>query len=556
MENQTLCPNCGHQNRNNSKFCKTCGASLDVAPELQNIMLARSDGEITNVLKPAIGKTTFFNGKLGFKQITYASDQECRYIVIPLDSSLGVKRCSNQECRAVILSIDEAFCGECGQNLQNEEVPLLMIERLIPFPKSIASIVERQIACLRVCPPLFQFNEEFNDQMRYYVVSPAYDANLQRPEPSRILSLVYDLIYRLAFLHIYEVSFDGNISDNTFGMADGEIVWVNFEQAVSATQEAKGRDIQSLARLALEWITGQKDAVSAPNLHPAINVVIQDAIKGNILSAQDLLDAFRDAEEHVKSEAKVDQRVGRLTHVGMVRKLNEDSLFTAQATRVLESQPRAIGLYLVADGMGGHAAGEVASGQIVSVVAQKAFNSLFVEAAPNIQDWLKMCVEEANRSVFEVRKSAGTDMGSTLVIAVVTGDQAYIAHVGDSRIYRINQDEISQLTTDHSLVERLVANGQITREQARTHEQKNVVYRVVGDKPKIEVDIAVHALKPGDFLLLCSDGLSGMVTDDWLQKIVLDALSPQEACEKLIEAANNAGGDDNITAIVAQLAGA
>ena len=144
-------------------------------------------------------------------------------------------------------------------------------------------------------------------------------------------------------------------------------------------------------------------------------------------------------------------------------------------------------------------------------------------------------------------------MGSTLVIALMEGTKAFISNVGDSRAYRINARGIQQLTTDHSLVQRLIATNQITPAEARHHPQRNVVYRTVGDKPKVEIDINQFNFAIGDRLLICSDGLSGMVEDHYLQQIVMGASSPQAAVDALIEAANEAGGEDNITAILVEL---
>jgi protein phosphatase len=148
-------------------------------------------------------------------------------------------------------------------------------------------------------------------------------------------------------------------------------------------------------------------------------------------------------------------------------------------------------------------------------------------------------------------RKMGSDMGSTIVMAVADGNQVCTGHVGDSRAYLINDQGIRALTTDHSLVERLIDTGQITREEARHHPQRNVIYRTMGDKPKLEVETAVHNFSQGDHLLLCSDGLNGMVTDEVIRQIVMEASSsPQDACDRLIQAANAAGGDDNITVVV------
>ena len=132
--------------------------------------------------------------------------------------------------------------------------------------------------------------------------------------------------------------------------------------------------------------------------------------------------------------------------------------------------------------------------------------------------------------------------GGGVFAALMAGNEAYIAHVGDSRAYRINDAGIEQITVDHSLVESLVASNQITREEARHHPQSNVIYRTIGDKRQVTVDLDLVTLAPGDSLLLCSDGLSGMLTDDQLQHLVATAASPQAACDALIDAANRAGG--------------
>jgi len=144
-------------------------------------------------------------------------------------------------------------------------------------------------------------------------------------------------------------------------------------------------------------------------------------------------------------------------------------------------------------------------------------------------------------------------MGSTLVAAVLESNKAYITHVGDSRAYLINLLGIRRLTLDHSLVEQLIATNQITREEARFHPQRNVIYRTIGDRPKIEVEVISTLLSVGDYLLLCSDGLSGMLDDQTILKIVLEAASPQAACDALVDAANTAGGDDNISVVIIQI---
>jgi serine/threonine protein phosphatase PrpC len=167
--------------------------------------------------------------------------------------------------------------------------------------------------------------------------------------------------------------------------------------------------------------------------------------------------------------------------------------------------------------------------------------------------WLLNAVQATNASVYAHRQSTGTNMGTTLVAALVISDLVHIANVGDSRAYYItNDDGIRQITTDHSLVERLVALGQIKPHEARIHPQRNVIYRTIGDKEEAEIDFFVQKLSPGDNLLLCSDGLTGKIEDAEILRVVSLSRSPQEACEHLVQAANDNGGDDNITVIIVQ----
>jgi protein phosphatase len=209
--------------------------------------------------------------------------------------------------------------------------------------------------------------------------------------------------------------------------------------------------------------------------------------------------------------------------------------------------------------MGGHSAGEVASGIIVDKIAEltkaDSFSELAVKGVEDRCDWIMKAVWDANKAVYDKAQEIGSDMGSTCVMAMAAGNHICIGHVGDSRVYLIDSHEIKQVTTDHSLVERLVETGQITRKEARRHPQRNVIYRTVGDSAKVDVDTPSLSMKRGDRLLLCSDGLNGMIEDEDIHQIVMnESSSPQEACEKLIEAAKNAGGDDNITAVLLEIA--
>jgi protein phosphatase len=203
--------------------------------------------------------------------------------------------------------------------------------------------------------------------------------------------------------------------------------------------------------------------------------------------------------------------------------------------------------------MGGHATGDMASSLAIQSISQKASTDLWSLQNREPEEhvaWLKSVVLAANQAVYEARLMANNDMGSTLACALLLGDQAFITHQGDSRIYLLRDGAIQLLTTDHSVVQQLVSIGKISPEQAREHPQRNVIYRSLGEKPQIDVDVSTQALQPEDMLLICSDGLNGMLDDQKIQIIVHESSSPQVACDYLIDAANLAGGEDNISIIL------
>ena len=251
--------------------------------------------------------------------------------------------------------------------------------------------------------------------------------------------------------------------------------------------------------------------------------------------------------------------VGIAQHVGRVRTHNEDVLlvFTGELAG-LESMPH-FGLFVVADGMGGHALGEVASSIAARTVAREALNHIlpFLLAnpdtdtdRPSLQEIMEQAMSAANQAVFAGVPEGG---GTTLTCALLIGEQVVLSHVGDSRAYLIMPDSFEQLTRDHSLVQRLQELGQLSAAEAAVHPQRNVLYRAVGQGEGLEVDVESHRLPPGGTLLLCSDGLWGLVPNDRIQMLVREAPSLQAACEALVAAANTAGGPDNITAVMVQL---
>ena len=238
--------------------------------------------------------------------------------------------------------------------------------------------------------------------------------------------------------------------------------------------------------------------------------------------------------------------VAARTDTGRVRKGNEDSLHAdANAHR---------GIFIVADGMGGHAAGEIASEMAVQVVSKDLsdLNDLEVEGA---QEAVAEALRDANRAVFQrTRKELEkTGMGTTVSALLLSDTHYLIGHVGDSRIYLVRDGELKQLTRDHSLVQEQVDAGLLTPEQARRHPQSNVITRCIGMADDIEPDVLEGEARMGDCFLLASDGLTGMVEDRRLAQLLLSRAAPARIVDALISEANNNGGNDNITAIVVRV---
>jgi protein phosphatase len=242
--------------------------------------------------------------------------------------------------------------------------------------------------------------------------------------------------------------------------------------------------------------------------------------------------------------ANIGWKIAGLSDTGLRRELNEDSL-------VMVSD--ALWSLRCADGMGGHEAGEIASRLTVQTI-QRHFIEQPPPTAEPVEEWLKNAVAAANEAVLSQQgnRTEERKMGSTLVMALVMDRQAHIVNVGDSRAYIVNNTSIHQISIDHSLVERWYKSANSPRGSPH-HKQKNVIYSTVGDKEDMEVGFYHVKLQPGDRLLLCSDGLSGMLTDEEIQVISRNRPDPASACKSLIEAAKMAGGHDNITAIIVEI---
>ncbi|HEX5902165.1 MAG TPA: Stp1/IreP family PP2C-type Ser/Thr phosphatase, partial [Actinomycetota bacterium] len=223
--------------------------------------------------------------------------------------------------------------------------------------------------------------------------------------------------------------------------------------------------------------------------------------------------------------------VGAASDIGQVREGNEDSYLVIAP------------LYAVADGMGGHRGGEVASN-----LALETVQTLFEQGSGT----LAQQVEQANRAVFDrsQKDRSVSGMGTTLTAALIDGGRVHLAHVGDSRAYLFRAGELSLLTEDHTLVHKMVVEGEITEEEAETHPHRSILTRALGVDAAVQVDESDVEVAGGDRILLCSDGLTGMVSDEQIREILGRNPDPQPAVDELVKEANRAGGIDNITAVI------
>jgi protein phosphatase len=252
-----------------------------------------------------------------------------------------------------------------------------------------------------------------------------------------------------------------------------------------------------------------------------------------------------------------------------MREHNEDAFVVAdltrgQATLQPEVRSHVVGergtLFMVCDGMGGAAAGEIASARAIDAILREITAALASEDAPNEDAFataIKRATSAANAEIhmFAVEHPEFRGMGTTATVAGVLGDAVYLAQVGDSRAYLVRGGVAQQITKDQSLMQKLVEAGELTEEEAAQSERRNIILQALGPEPQIKIDLTHQQLRRGDVLVLCSDGLSGQVRTDEIARIVSEDEDPMTACKRLIDLANDNGGPDNITVIVARFDG-
>ncbi len=560
MESTINCPQCHTPNRVGARYCSVCGANLtDVRPavagtiistNLRNLWRALTQRlpttDVLSLDQPAILPGGYLRPRLSYQRSKDVG-RHTRYFIAqyPPNTSQPEGYCL---MRQASLAIDDSQVAGALVNLSAELPNVRRIQDVIHLPEGRTY--------LAMDPPT---NEG------WHFLSDPRDHPLT---PEATIALGLQIGQALAGLHHSGYTFnDARKAALDTVVLDGETATLAdlstcapFPPDDAQKRKAISSDIYFLAR-ALYWmVTGRnlsrdtQDMGRLSRLPRPLRVAILWGAKNNYVSLAEML-------THLSGRRLPPLRLisGKATHPGQVRDHNEDQFFVYEVAKGRSDQPLPA-FYMVADGMGGHEAGEVASDTISASLKEwldEFSNRKAGRATQKLGEQpdaaLRTAIQAANQAVFNQAQARRNNMGATVTAALIVGEQAFIANVGDSRTYLLRSGELSVITHDHSLVYNLYKAGQITLDEVYTHPQRNQIYRNLGEKPQVEVDVFTETLEAGDLLLLCSDGLWEMVRDPNLRDILRQARTPQEAADQLIAAANRGGGEDNISAIVVRV---
>lgn len=467
----------------------------------------------------------------------------------------------------------EAFCAYCGADLRNRRYHGIITTE----PTGLLLIADITNKTAReLLPPIWDTVEAHG---RTLIIQRQNDASpIVLPlEEVTALRIGLALANLLTVLHSNHIELGALVPGDIGLTASGTpcLFSVNNMRRIDANdyEEAVRSDLQALAGL-LESITNtprmtrrlDETAFAADtttsNTNPTIAHILRDIRTRAIEDAAELESRLDELYADHTQPLALDQVIGYATHTGMVRDHNEDSLLALKLCINNTSVERAWGLYIVADGMGGHAGGEIASGMAIRRVAEVIMGEYLSFSLgigvdydeDHVNHVVRHAVLQANDAVRQEASIRGNDMGTTITMALIIGDRATIANVGDSRTYLYRDGILQRISQDHSLVMRLVELGQLREEDIYYHPQRNAVLRSLGDKPSIAVDIFTRRLRSGDMLLLCSDGQWEMTYDADIAHILARHNDPGQACQELIDAANRVGGEDNITSVLIRFA--
>ena len=607
------CPTCGIENRESVNFCRECRADLgdssirshsvrpittliaaDSAPRQESLAcdspIYRLISTYDSVFEPLeIGST--LNSQYEVTRILPSLKNLSCYQVRTL--SEAVKWCG--QCGHKTTNVDSPFCNHCGYDLSDNHY--LLLEGDKHSTNGIKKVLMTHINH----EGILQFFERFHFNGRYYAVAQLCDGKTldAPPESFNAFTLINwcmvlgSALEKLHKLGLYQPDF--SLTD-IFLRVDGPKL-VNFSRCKyianrheirKKANRMRKKDMKALAKtfqklvaknevLKSRW--GSKEGLMSV-FKEILNKAVRDEFRsiGAFLKELDQIKNYTVSPPLRKKSGTTAKLlmdapngtkiiIGKGSDRGVRRSLNEDSVGIYEYTCIFESVHSPIGLCIIADGMGGHKNGEVASRIAIQTISEKINEALFSSSFEGngshhddnaLKEIVENAVFEASDKIHTIARAKQSDMGATIAAALIINNKAFIINVGDSRIYHLSQDGFHLVSEDHSMVYRLYKVGQIKYDDIYTHPQRNQILRCLGESAlrKNLVAMASNAnhgyfytrkLQKGDQLLLCSDGLWEMISDNRLEAILKNGSHPQEVCDELIQVANNNGGEDNIS---------
>ncbi len=590
------CLKCGAQNRREAKFCSSCGANLSplsntspmrpdtsTKPGLAGPSLARTRPLHTQPLEPSQTITRLTPLQPG-SILSHPQNPRQRYSILTArelgrSTYYDALDLTCPACKSPQPDVPhDGLCGQCHTSLlpiliherrsrPNKRLSESDIEQLIRLSGGHANILPHQA--------IVQYQESVYTVVEHPGRWGVLVRGRQQRSPDEALAGTAQIGQALSHLHdhgfahceVGGTSIESLIitgGERSLKLADLSTCAHLQPDDIQALRAQVNSDTAFLAWLLFFLATGKELSRTSIELAPpSLRPIVERAMQSEYPSVQDMLVDFALLPSAPPSARPLKPSHGQATHPGKKHTRNEDAVVTFTFDKEQDGRAVPIGFYLVADGMGGHDAGDLASRTVNQIVTdwiietkvlpdlRKTTRKLTTEDVPG--ELLAQTIQQANDTLLHHAQTKGSDLGSTVTAALIIGNVATIANVGDSRTYLLREGRLEQITQDHSLVARLVDAGVIEPEEVRTHPQRNQIYRCLGHNAKIEVDTFTRQLRAGDVLVLCSDGLWEMVLDDEIQRIIEKARSPQKACDELIEAANRAGGEDNIGVVVVEM---
>lgn len=588
-----ICPSCGAVNRDTARYCLHCAQPLAPtrpSPDDQAWLTARLLADPSGSPSPPVDISKADATPLHLCDVPVLAalvrlDEESAMNAPPVDPEMPSLFAGRYEIIAAsgetVEALDrqpwrrcwscdttsnepgEAYCTQCGAALDGRRYRGILTTGAPVGLALVAHITDP--AARAFLPPVW---DQVSDGEQTLTLTPASPSPPPSPPLSELQALFIgrDLARLLTLLHGQGLALGALEPDD---LDISPMHTVRLRNTPGLHQAAEGDTTADLLHLAtlLEALTAtprttmrldEEDITLDLDTTPTLADLLREVRTGRLIDPAELAQRFDLLIAYHTTPAPLYVRFGTATDTGMVRDLNEDSLLALDLRLIRRNQPRTWSLFIVADGMGGHSAGEVASdlalrGALEVVQREYLMPTVDTDAQDEeemLRSVVRRAILQANEYVVREALSRKNDMGTTITMALIAGDRAIIGNVGDSRTYMMRGGTLRRVSRDHSLVQRLVDLGQITPDDVYTHPQRNAILRSLGDKRDIEVDIFVERLRPGDTLLLMSDGLWEMVRDERMAEIIAAHHDPQAACKALIDAANAAGGDDNITVIL------